>query len=402
MILAIDATGSTCSVAILDQATPSPSLARDSYTVIGAQTVNNGQTHSVNLLPMIDQVLTDTNTELSQITTIAVSQGPGSFTGVRIGISTAKALAHKHNTPVIAVPTLDGLACNLLTPTVTPTESLANERLVIPIMDARRSQVYGAIYQVEQVTPTLQRTSDYLSIGIHALITSVSEQAKQIGLSPQDCIFLGDGAPVHQALLLSYGFTVLMGEQSLQQATSIGRLAHLYPRITYQTLEPFYIRKPQAVRELSPVNIEPFDQSMTPTVHQLFSESVADFWSLPVFEADIRTDYSNYAVATKTIDGDQRIVGAIGFHHHVDHIDLMAIAIHPDYRGEAIGERLLHHLHTYAQTHQVATIALEVRESNLIARNFYEKHGYTIDRLRTGYYQNPTENAVIYSRAPRT
>lgn len=396
MILAIDATGSTCSVAILQQAIGSPSLAQNSYSVVGERTLHNGLTHSVNLLPMIDQVFTETGTTLSQITALAVSQGPGSFTGVRIGISTAKALAHRYHLPVIAVPTLDGLACNLLT----DTHETSSSCLAVPIMDARRAQVYGAIYDIAQETHQLRRTSDYLSIGIQNLIKAVREQAQQKGYTPAQCVFLGDGVPVHQELLLSHGFTVLADNNGLQQAVSIGKLSHRYPVISYQVLVPFYVRKPQAVREMLPVFIEPLTPEMSPTAYQLLSESMAHFWSCETFVADTVMAYSHYVVALKIMDGKQHMVGVMGFHHNLDHVELIAIAVHPDYRGESIGERLLHHLHDYAKAHHVATISLEVRAGNLVARNFYHKQGYTFERIRSSYYRNPTENAVILSRVP--
>ena len=102
-------------------------------------TVNFKKTHSQTLLPMIDEIVTMTETELGSIDAIAVSGGPGSFTGLRIGSATAKGLGLALKKPLIHVPTVDALAYNLW----------GAAGLVCPIMDAKRSQVYTGIYRLE-------------------------------------------------------------------------------------------------------------------------------------------------------------------------------------------------------------------------------------------------------------
>lgn len=101
-------------------------------------TVNFKKTHSQTLLPMIDEIVTMTETELGSIDAIAVSGGPGSFTGLRIGSATAKGLGLALKKPLIHVPTVDALAYNLW----------GAKDLVCPIMDAKRNQVYTGIYRM--------------------------------------------------------------------------------------------------------------------------------------------------------------------------------------------------------------------------------------------------------------
>ena len=103
-------------------------------------TVDFKKTHSQTLLPMIDEVVTMLGMDLHEIDAIAVSGGPGSFTGLRIGSATAKGLGLALEKPLIHVPTVDAMAYNLW----------GSDALICPIMDARRKQVYTGIYRFEE------------------------------------------------------------------------------------------------------------------------------------------------------------------------------------------------------------------------------------------------------------
>ena len=126
LILAIDSTATVGSVALL----------RDS-TILCEYTVNAGNTHSITLLPMIEHMLKVADIKLSDIDLFAASVGPGSFTGVRIGTATIKGLAHPLSKPCVGVSTLEALAYNL--------KGLGG--IICPCMNARRSQVYTALFE---------------------------------------------------------------------------------------------------------------------------------------------------------------------------------------------------------------------------------------------------------------
>ncbi|KAF1085459.1 tRNA threonylcarbamoyladenosine biosynthesis protein TsaB [Sporotomaculum syntrophicum] len=104
--------------------------------ILAERMVNNRRTHSVNLLPMIKDSLADAGINKEQLTGIAVSIGPGSFTGLRIGLSTARSLAQVLNLPLAGVPTLDALAYPLT----------GHAGLVCPLLNARKNEVYTALY----------------------------------------------------------------------------------------------------------------------------------------------------------------------------------------------------------------------------------------------------------------
>lgn len=125
-VIAIDSSGLVASVAIVED-----------DTLTGEYNVQYKKTHSQTLLPMLDELKRMVELDLSTVDAIALTKGPGSFTGLRIGSATAKGLGLALDVPLVEIPTLDGLACNLY----------GTDKLVCPIMDARRNQVYTGIYE---------------------------------------------------------------------------------------------------------------------------------------------------------------------------------------------------------------------------------------------------------------
>ena len=123
-IIAIDSSGLVASAAIVED-----------DKLVGEYNIQHKKTHSQTLLPMLNELKTMVELDLATVDAIALAAGPGSFTGLRIGSATAKGLGFTLNVPLVEIPTLDGLACNLY----------GTDKLVCPIMDARRDQVYTGI-----------------------------------------------------------------------------------------------------------------------------------------------------------------------------------------------------------------------------------------------------------------
>ena len=124
-ILAIDSSGLVASVAVVTE-----------DNLMAEYTINYKKTHSQTLLPMLDEIVKMIDLDLQDIDAIAVASGPGSFTGLRIGSATAKGLGLALDKPIIGIPTVDGLAYNIY----------GTNKLICPLMDARRNQVYTGIY----------------------------------------------------------------------------------------------------------------------------------------------------------------------------------------------------------------------------------------------------------------
>ena len=164
-ILGIESSSLVASVAIVED-----------ETTMAEYTVNYKKTHSQTLLPMIDEMVKLLEIDLSTVDAIAVSGGPGSFTGLRIGSATAKGLGLALHKPLIHVPTLDATAYNLY----------GTEALICPIMDARRNQVYTGIYRFKE---SFEIVHGQDAMDIDELIGILNSMREPV-------IFLGDGVPV--------------------------------------------------------------------------------------------------------------------------------------------------------------------------------------------------------------
>lgn len=153
-------------------------LLKDDALIAHTQ-LNIGLTHSELLLPSIDHLMTITGMEMSMLDAVAITSGPGSFTGLRIGFSTAKGMALGLGKPLIPIPTLDVLAQN----------GAGTVGVIVPIMNARRKQVYTAVYR--SYGHTIQRISDHQAIALSDLLQAIK------GMADQPLVyFTGDGVDV--------------------------------------------------------------------------------------------------------------------------------------------------------------------------------------------------------------
>lgn len=171
----------------IDSSTPVAGIAvSDGMQLLGEITLNTKNTHSEKLMPLVKHLLDELTLSVNDLDAIAVTQGPGSFTGLRIGMATAKGLAQGAGKKLIAVPTLDCLAQNLL----------HYPGIICPIMNAQKKQVYTAIYRSGR--NKLERLSDYQAIAVEQLAAQLKELK-------EDIWFVGDGvaafADVFQELL---------------------------------------------------------------------------------------------------------------------------------------------------------------------------------------------------------
>ena len=225
-ILAIEASSLVASVAILTD------------DIITAEyTMNHKITHSQTLMPMIDEIVRRTETNLRELDAIAVSGGPGSFTGLRIGSATGKGLGQALDIPLIHVPTLDAMAYN----------AFGYDGLICPIMDARRSQVYTGIYSFEPEGFKIYLESS--AIGIEELITILNDMNRKV-------VFIGDGIPVFRELIddtAKFEHVFALANMNRQRAASVAVLGAKYylegRTEDAQMHLPEYLRVSQAERE---------------------------------------------------------------------------------------------------------------------------------------------------------
>lgn len=231
-ILALDSSGLTASTAVVE-------WEGSEAVTVAEYTVNYKKTHSQTLLPMLDEIVRMTELDLEELDGIAVAAGPGSFTGLRIGSATAKGLGLALGKPLIHIPTLEGLAYNLW----------GTDRVICPILDARRGQVYTGIYEFRG--GELAVLEDQTAVSIEEL----GEKLKSLG---RPVIFLGDGVPVHRQALqerIMAGCDIAFAPANMnrQRAASVGSLAiQYYQKGKIETAaehKPDYLRASQAERE---------------------------------------------------------------------------------------------------------------------------------------------------------
>ena len=215
LILAIDTTALTATAAITDD-----------NKLIGLYTLNTTHTHSETMLPMIENLLHNAKISINDIDKFACSAGPGSFTGVRIGISVIKGLTFGTDKPCVGVSTLEALAYNMS----------GFDGIICPVMDARRSQVYNAVFR------NGERLCEDRLITVDELYGEISGYDEKI-------YYTGDGYK-----LIHYNQTVTPELLRYQNAYSVAQCALNGECLTDIELSPIYLRASQAERELKEKN----------------------------------------------------------------------------------------------------------------------------------------------------
>ena len=226
-ILAVDTTATSASVAVCE-----------GNTVLATYTQKNGLTHSETMLPMIEAVLKNLKLTPDDIDMFAVSEGPGSFTGVRIGVAALKGLAFGKNKICVGTSTLDALARNA--------QGLPGRFLAVPVMDARRSQLYNAVFEY---------SGGVLTRLCEDRLISAAELEKELAGSEIPVYFFGDGyaiasklnipekATTPQILILQNGASVAASALAKYESSEAKE------GFTDLALSPKYLRASQAERE---------------------------------------------------------------------------------------------------------------------------------------------------------
>ena len=189
-------------------------------------------THSRTLLPMAEDMLKNAELRLSDVDLIAVAHGPGSFTGIRIGVATVKGLAWAAEKPCVGVSTLEAMAWH----------GLAVGGYICPVMDARRSQVYNALFKIEHGRP-VRMTEDRP--------IALDELSKEVTALNAPVFLVGDGAALCFEYFTAHGVPCVMAPDNLrwQDAWGVAMAAADKEPGTADSLLPVYLRLSQAERE---------------------------------------------------------------------------------------------------------------------------------------------------------
>ena len=256
LILAIESSAKPVSVAVLqateNRVTGDNTQASNASKLLGLSFQNNGFSHSRTLMAMTESLLKNLEMKPSDIDLVAVSKGPGSFTGVRIGVSAAKGLAWGLDIPVCGVSTLEAMAYQTCRAGV----------IICPVMDARREQVYNALFECRSVASSNLETQSDSSANPETQADapvrlcddraiSFDDLAADLKKYTSPILLIGDGINVCKA---NPAFADCLVPQELnryQTAYGVALAAQNAPQITAAELEPHYLRPSQAERELN-------------------------------------------------------------------------------------------------------------------------------------------------------
>ena len=230
-ILAIDTSSKNCSVAIVEVDE------NKNYNIIAFENSDDEKTHSQKLMPIVDKVFKEHNLSLKDMDLLACCVGPGSFTGIRIGIATMKAFADVTSIKTASVTSLESLSYNI-----------EEDGIIIPIIDCKNNNVYSAIFSKEN--NTYKQIGKNISDNIDNAISLYKANAENKNIT-----FVGDGSILYKDLLISkLSNKLIFSNKNTQSSISLAKCAYdKYLEGLYgdsNNLSPLYLRKSQAERAL--------------------------------------------------------------------------------------------------------------------------------------------------------
>ncbi len=373
-ILGIETATKTCSAAVTN-----------GLKTEAEYTINLEGSHQQHLMPMIEQMLCEINLELHEISAIAVSTGPGSFTGLRIGIASAKGLSLSLKKPIIGISTLEGMALNIP----------AQDTIICPVIDARKGEIYSALYRnktLESGECTMEKLTGYLVMPLEELLKKVNEKT----------IFTGEIMPFRDKIKMVLGSKAVFAPSPLNipRASNIAFLGYIKKAAGIETgtskIQPLYVRRPDAVsnwkqKEQLNITLTEMQERDIRQVMEIEKASFTDPWREDMFRN--RGSESYFITARQ---GEKVLGYACGLFLQ-DEFHLGNIAVHKDFRARGIGRKLLSGIIHFSHSKNSKQVTLEVRAGNILARNFYQGAGFKITGIHKKYYKDTNEDAVKMS-----
>lgn len=368
----------------------------DGDTLLAHRTEHIGHTHTQRLTPLVREVLADAGVEPGALAWIASDLGPGSFTGARVGLATAKGFALVAGAQLLGASSLAALAHAVP----------ARKALVVPLVGAGRRDLYAGFYRKDTRGQTRLLAAPRVDTPAR-LLEAVREAH---ALIPDHAVrFVGPGAGREQALLeaayvtstaLAFRHDGLSALDLAAAARANGGPGQGLPLPGHES-DPVYVRPAQ-----SEDHVRHKAQAMIPTVLRALAESdleiiveterrvFSDPWSVPFFR-QLLGDPTTYA---RVAERGGRFAGYCMARIQDAECDLENIAVTPEARRAGVANALLADLLETCAFRGVRRVALEVRTSNDAAQALYRAHGFRLAGLRRSYYQMPTEDGVLMVR----
>ncbi len=407
-ILVIDTTGATASVSVINEK-------KEIVSELSGDTMS----HLRKLMPMTEAVLKKSCTEKSELTHVAAAVGPGSFTGIRIGMASAMILAQAWNLPMAAVSSLMCYA-----------EAFPGERaLICPMIDARHGQVFCGAFRLsggengEDALPEAVK-EEKIRDGVEFVSMILQDTGGESGT--EKIIFCGDGAQRYASGAAErQERCTVCDPEPVSRARAAALLALRMIRVGQTTsceeIRPVYLRKSEAerkreekrtekakkqeVQEEPVFELPPADEAIS---YRRASERDAEAaaaldalcfrtpWSRKAFDGELDGSKDTIYIAAENSRGE--LIGFAGIACVLDEGEVNRVAVHPLYRARGIADRMMDLLLDAAEGKGVKIQFLEVREANRQAIALYKNHGFSVVGRRDGYYAETGENALLMRR----
>ena len=358
-VLSMETSSKICSVAILED-----------EKLVKKIELNNGLTHSESLMPLIKQILEETNLTLSQMDLLVCDIGPGSFTGIRIGVATVKAFSDSLDIPAVGISSLEGLAYSIKT-----------NGIICSMIDCKNDNCYYAVYQLENSQYTLLESPKADSV--ENCLTFLNYKYTNSTIT-----FVGDACEVYKDKIETGSSNFILSDNVSLETVDVYALG--IAGVTKYTqlgedkkLLPLYLKKPQAQRQLEGKNMVIENMNIT-DIENLDISDFDDFWNMDILKDELTSETSQFICAKL----ENKLVGFAGIKIILDEADIMNIAVKIDYRRQGIATLLLNHILTICKEKDIKTIHLEVNEENFSAISLYQKFGFEECGRRKQYYDN--------------
>ena len=363
-ILSLDTAMAACSVAVVDT---------ESARSLAAAFLPMERGHAEALPPMVAEVMTASGLGFSEIDRIAVTTGPGTFTGVRIGLAFARGLGLARGIAVIGIDSLSAIAAN--EPSLGP---------LLVVSDARNDEIYAASFDAggQQIAAPYVTTAEKAGVeaAAGAIVLGTAAQAVVAASGRKDLVL---SAASHLPVAAQFA------------AIAAGLIPGAMP-------SPLYLRAPDAkpqqmaLRKIGELNIETADASASSILSELHNEVFDEGWSADAFTDLLRTPGAEAIIALER--GEP--LGFLLTRSAADEAEIIAIGTRPCVQRRGVARQLLtQHIAAFADK-GLRQLFLEVAASNTAARGLYSSLGFTEAGRRKGYYQRREgkEDAIVMRR----
>jgi tRNA threonylcarbamoyl adenosine modification protein YeaZ/ribosomal-protein-alanine acetyltransferase len=381
----------------LETATRRGSVALGDDTAIHSLEGDTSRTHGARLPEEMLTILAREGRSLDDVTHGVIVAGPGSFTGLRVGMAAMQGLAFARGFPVVPVPTLDAMAEGWMA-------AHPGAGVIVTCLDSQRGDVFIAAFETAAGTRSVEQASVVLA----PMVGPPQELARRLNEARPGAavVIVGEGARRYEAVWKAELPGAEVADTAEPVAASAIRLArrHLDWAVTPDLLRPLYLRRPEPVMARERAQTErPVETTFTikratgtddlARVEALQRDTFTNPWGAEAIKWELEhTDVARLYLMTAE---SGELVAYCACWMIFDELHINSLAVGPAWRRRGLARRLLQHVFHDAVPSGARAATLEVRSSNDAARRLYEGLGFAVEGVRRDYYQHPREDALI-------